>query len=714
MTRQGKLAIALGTAFSALTAVAAPNTIEVKDGGFVVNGERFFVKGIGYCIGGGRWGFPRQRTFDRELMERDIAMIKAAGFNTVRCWDEYTVEELKVFREHGLMVILGSWFSMERYLVDPPYAKHAQENLAKVVRVAKDFDNILFHTITNEPHMKEVLTAGIDAYEKACREMRAVARREDPACRVTFSHMSANELLDQSPWDVTFLNSYVYVPNTVTHSLKYRGHIEWLKARHGAHKPFVIGEFGLSVSPDGPGKMGYGGNTLAEQRDGCLHMYQSIIDAGAQGGCLFHWRDGWFKFDDSAVHSRHPEEWYGILAIEDETSDPRGTPRPVYHAFREYNQLIVTEPRQMVAYAGAIPVRAFATENVTGVRCRLGDGPWIELAKRSASWWGTDLAQPGKGTHRVEIEARLSLPDVKQIRRTIDFVAGDEANALPSLSLTTDKETYAYGDTAMARVHATKPDGTPLAGVPVVLTYQSHYSGEGRTLRGTTDADGAFAKPFPLYMKPTLITFGAGAEVRTGGVTHNLWDARGIEVTGVLHGDIVQAVAGKGRLIEGFEYATENAFLAARGRVLGGAARYTAEWDATIAKEGKAALKLHFEPEARHSWGYTEVFLEQVQDISGDRAISVWVHGDGSGQSIKILLIDEDRERWHDEEVALAFKGWKRIIFGAKGLARDPFDGITNGDNRPNPDKLAGFAFAMRANNAKPATILVDGITAHP
>ena len=103
-----------------------------------------------------------------------------------------------------------------------------------------------------------------------------------------------------------------------------------------------------------------------------------------------------------------------------------------------------------------------------------------------------------------------------------------------------------------------------------------------------------------------------------------------------------------------------------------------------------------------------------MQDISDDRAISVWVHGDGSGQHIKILLIDEDRERWHDEEIPVAFKGWKRIVFGVKGLARDPFDGVTNGDSRPNPDKLAGFAFAMRANHNKPATIFVDGVTAHP
>jgi len=709
----GMLAAALITAAS-LVPLSARAAVAVEDGWFIVNGERFFVKGIGYTVASGRGGIPWDRTFDPERVEHDIALIKAAGFNTVRNWNEYKVGELELFQKHGLMVIQGSWFSMERYLIDPAYAREAQGNLTQAVRTARAFDTILFHTITNEPHMDKVLRVGLDAYYQACNELKAVARREDPTCRVTFSHMSANELLDQSMWDVTFFNSYMYGPNTVAESLGYRGHIEWLMKRHGGgRKPFVIGEFGLSVSPEGPGKMGYGGNTPEEQRDGCLAMLQGIIDAGAQGGCLFHWRDGWFKFDDAMVHAAHPEEWYGILGVEDETSDPRGTPRPVYQAFREYNQMIVTEPRRMVVYPGAIPVQAFVTENVAGVRCRLGNGPWIEMTKRSPSWWMTDLPAPTEGVHRVLVEARLDLDDIQQISRSIDLVAGDPERALPALTLNPDRTTYAYGDTAVARVRSAAPGGDPLPNTPFTMTYRNHATGEERVIRGTTDAQGRYETPFPLFTKPTLITLGVGADVSTQGVSHHLSAAAGIEVAGLSYADVTAAAANKGRLIAGFDEATEDTFAATCGRVLGGAASFSVDRTTTDVKQGSHALQLHIEPEAPNAWGYTEILFGATTDISGDRAISVWLHGDGSGHRVKVLLIDADRERWLDEEIPITFEGWQRIVFGVKGLARDPFDGIADGDSHPNPEKLAGVAFAVQTADGSPAIVLVDDIRAH-
>jgi len=702
---------------SATTALAAaPTAIEVsvKDGWFMVNGERFFVKGIGYSVGGGRGGYPWDRTFDRELMEHDMALMKAAGFNTVRAWNAYPPPELELLRDHGMMVIQGYWFAFKRYLEDEAYARQTREELAEVVRTGKRFGNILFYTITNEPHTHDLLRAGLDSYYRACRELKAAARQEDPNCRVTFSHMSANELLDQSMWDVVFFNSYMYVPNTVTASLKYRGHVEWLMRRHGAgKKPFVIGEFGLSVSPNGPGKMGYGGNTLEEQRDGCLHMYQSIIDAGAQGGCLFHWRDGWFKFGDPTSHSPHPEEWYGVLGIKDEQSDPRGTPRPVYYAFKEYNQVIVTEPRRMVVYPGVIPVRAFVTKKVTSVRCRLDEGAWVGMTKIGSSWWTADLDGATEGRHTVTIEARLQLGEPRAIVRCVELVAGDPKHALPTLSLSADKQTYAYGETARVRVRSSTGDGAPLPRLEFVGTYQRHCNNEGRTFEGTTNDEGLYETSIPLFTKPTLVTLAVGADARTHGALHRLTDATGIEVTGPPYAEIEEAAAHEGRLIAGFEYETDDAFLAARGRVLGGAARYTVDRETTKAKQGSAALKLRLEPDGPHSWGYTEIFFQSPKDISGDRAISFWLHGDGSGHRVKVMLIDKDGERWLDEPVPIRFRGWKRIIFSPRAVQRDPYDGIKNGDGRPNPDRLAGLAFAMTSNSRKVSTILLDRIEAH-
>ena len=703
--------------FGSIPALAGDDSraiqVGVKDGWFVVNGERFFVKGIGYQLGYGPGQHPMERSFDPEVMEHDLALLKQAGFNTVRSWNVYSNEELQVLRKHGMMVIQGSWFSFERYLRDEAYAQQSRERLAEVIRTAKRFDHILFHTITNEPHAAPLINAGMDAYGRACRELKGVARHEDPDCLVTYSHCSRNEFLDQSAWDVIFFNDYMYAPNTVRDSLKYRGHVQWLREMHAAGKPFVLGEFGLSVSKSGKGNMGYGGNTLEEQRDGALYMLQSMIDAGGQGGCLFMWTDGWWKCGDRMTHDDHAEEWYGVLGIDTWESDPRGTPRPVYYAFKKYNQLILTEPRQMVAYQGNVPVDAYVTRNVTSVRCRVDGGPWTEMRQSSPSWRKGNFGDLAGGRHTVEVEAPLDLGDTRQIRRVVDVIVGAPDRSLPKLTLTTERATYDYGDKVVARVCTTSADGSPLPNVALVGTYQDHGNGQGRNFEGTTDASGVFETSFQLFVKPTFITLAAGADTRTHGLPHRLTDATIIEVTGLPHAEVEQAAGGQGRLIEGFEYATKAGLDQVVGRVLGGAAEFAVGLEATEVKQGLSALALRFKPNGRHSWGFAEILFGSVEDVSGDRAISYWLHGDGSHHSAKVMLIDKDGERWLDEPVLISFRGWRRIVFSPKTTQRDPHDGIEDGDGRPNPEQLAGLAFAMVAGGESAATIIVDAVAAH-
>ena len=75
----------------------------------------------------------------------------------------------------------------------------------------------------------------------------------------------------------------------------------------------IITEYGLSVSPTGPGGWGYGGNSLSEQESGDVYMYKSLVDGGANGACIFNYSDGWWKADDEFVHSDLPEEWFGLI-----------------------------------------------------------------------------------------------------------------------------------------------------------------------------------------------------------------------------------------------------------------------------------------------------------------------------------------------------------------------------------------------------------------
>lgn len=685
--------------------------VTIKDGWFHVNGEPFFVKGQGYELGGGRGGIPRERTFDPKLMLRDITLLKEAGFNTVRGWNPYTADELRVLKAHGLMVIQGSYVDFGRYMTDPAYARRAREELVEVIRAAKPFDNILFHSISNEPRIEQIVTSGMAAYTQACRELVMAAKAEDPTCLLGYSHCMRNEALDQSMWDVVFFNDYMYTGDQLKRSLKYRGHVEWLIRKHAAGKPFVLGEFGLSVSPSGVGNMGYGGNTLEEQRDGAIHMYQSMIDAGGQGGCLFMWRDGWWKFGDKMTHDDHAEEWYGVLGIDDSDADPRGTPRPVYYAFNEYNQLILTEPRHMAAYEGGeVPVHAYVMDDAKGLRCRIDGGEWIALEQTSPSWRRTRFTGLRPGHHKVEVRAQFELPGAKMFRRTIDVVVADDQTSLPRLTLTTDKTAYDYGDTAAIKVEAISEAGQPMADLPVVLTYADHCSGEGDTVEGKTGADGVFRDDFPLFIKPSYITVGAGSDAKPYGVPFRMTDAAIIQVRNAppLELDTLASEA----VIETFDYKSDVALAAARGRVLAADETvFEATRDTDLRWHGISALSLRLSPARRNSWGFSELFFPAPKDLSGVLAGSVQIHGDETGAQLKLMLIDEDGERWFDEPIRIDFKGWRDVRLDLRHLQRDPFDGIKSGDGRPNPIKVAGLAFAVNVRDSSPVTLVIDHLT---
>lgn len=147
-------------------------------------------------------------------------------------------------------------------------------------------------------------------------------------------------------------------------------------------KPLIITEHGLSVSPNGDGR-GYGGNTLAEQRDGMIRMNEDWLAAGAVGGCAFMWTDGWWKTGSEDQHNPGPESWYGILEVD---TDYVGKPRPVYYALKEFNKAIRTLPRDGQNVTEVFEVEVWSP-GAAKVQYKLDDGPWLELDRSGNSWW---------------------------------------------------------------------------------------------------------------------------------------------------------------------------------------------------------------------------------------------------------------------------------------------------------------------------------------
>ena len=79
--------------------------VEIRNGSFYVDQEKFFVKGIGYECGARPGRAPWTRKYEPDLRRYDIRLIKSAGFNTVRSWAPYMESEMEMFEGSDLRVI---------------------------------------------------------------------------------------------------------------------------------------------------------------------------------------------------------------------------------------------------------------------------------------------------------------------------------------------------------------------------------------------------------------------------------------------------------------------------------------------------------------------------------------------------------------------------------------------------------------------------------
>src|SRR5690242_16750599 len=83
---------------------------EIRNGQFYVDGEPFYVVGVGYYSlrPHQQPGVSYAQT-NRRWMEMDFKRIKAAHFNTVRTWDALEPSELELAKKYNLMVLQGIW-----------------------------------------------------------------------------------------------------------------------------------------------------------------------------------------------------------------------------------------------------------------------------------------------------------------------------------------------------------------------------------------------------------------------------------------------------------------------------------------------------------------------------------------------------------------------------------------------------------------------------
>lgn len=162
MEKIALLAFAVLALAAVLASRAHADRPSISGGWFYVNGEKFFVKGIGHELGSRPGQLPWEREFRPDLLNYDLKLIKEGGFNTIRSWNNFTEQELQVIDKYGLMVIQGLWCDIDKYINEPGYAPYIEKTTRDIVRYSKNHGSILLYSINNEPESRIVAKNGLD------------------------------------------------------------------------------------------------------------------------------------------------------------------------------------------------------------------------------------------------------------------------------------------------------------------------------------------------------------------------------------------------------------------------------------------------------------------------------------------------------------------------------------------------------------------------
>lgn len=346
--------------------------VEVKNNSFYIDGKKFFIKGIGYEIGALPGELPNERKFNPDQLHFDIRRILSGGFNTIRTWAAFTEQGLEVLRQYDIKIIMGIWIDPAGDFSNTQFVDNAKTIVNDVLSYSKNYNNIIGYLIMNEPHPTAVLGAGYQHTVNLWTELVNIIHSQHPNRPVSIANTPNGTYIHPHIFDFSAYNVYIYNPVTVNYLHGYRNHIDYLQQLNSSDHPLIITEYGLSVSPTGPGGWGYGGNSLSEQESGDVYMYKSLVDGGANGACIFNYSDGWWKADDEFVHSDLPEEWFGLIEYSS-LSDKQGHERPVWKAIRDFQSAIIAQPRSEEIYIDKVPVEIFFNDTIKKIKVLLED-----------------------------------------------------------------------------------------------------------------------------------------------------------------------------------------------------------------------------------------------------------------------------------------------------------------------------------------------------
>jgi hypothetical protein len=456
------------------------NKPELKNNWYYLNGERYFIKAIGYEIGArpGQNPYKGIRADDPDLMKFDLKVIKDAGYNCIRTWSQLSENQLKLVQSSGLKLIMGIDISPDKDYGDPAFVSECEAKLLKVLSYAKKYDCIITYLILNEPQTDHVHAVTGMAFVSLMKRLTDSIHKEHSGIPVTISaNAMISDYIDENIFDVYAYNCYDH-SEAQTATMGFKDYIKGLVEMNGLKKPFITTEFGYSVSHKGSGR--YGGNTLTQQRDGLISNYRDLLDAGAVGMCPFYYADGWWKGGDENYHNPdQPEGWFGFRGYSD-LKDKSGSPRPVWFAMRDYMKALIISPKNKDIYmSNTIPIELYTDKDVKKVTVKLNDKILFSKNILKEGYFADQLKISPNGIEDMELSFEFYNQADKLLKtESIMILASDKPFELPALSIdvTPDKDLNA-GKIAGVKIRIVSKEHFKLAD-ELKVSYNTHLGWE--------------------------------------------------------------------------------------------------------------------------------------------------------------------------------------------------------------------------------------------
>lgn len=381
-TRLLVIIIAMMLFMAAECFAATPDRVSAHqdEGGWklAVNGHDYFVKGIvwGYTPIGENYSYNLWGQKDEAIMkvlDYECRLMKEAGINTIRSFGIIPPKWITyIYHEHGIMTIVnhlmgrygynvgGAWIPQTNYS-DPLTRETLKRDILKLVEEYKDTPGVLMFALGNESNYGlewssfeiENLPVGERYREKAkylytlYEEIIAAAKEVDKNHVFTFVNGDIQylDLIARLCPSIDLLGVNAYRGVSFTDL--------WKRVDKELGLPILLMEFGsdafnaLENREDQPGQAYLVKGNWTEIYN---KSHNKGEEGNALGGCLFEWRDEWWKYkqeenlfiqDNNAswsnggysfdfIEGRNNmnEEWFGICALGNPNDDKVYEARP--------------------------------------------------------------------------------------------------------------------------------------------------------------------------------------------------------------------------------------------------------------------------------------------------------------------------------------------------------------------------------------------------